>query len=132
MTLDTANVKPTATPDGAEHTRSGVFFQPNVDIIEYPEELVLLADVPGASANDVELKFEDGALTIHAKVAPRQNEQVEYRLQEYGVGDFYRTFQISEAIDASKISADMSDGVLRLHLPKAEAVKPHKIAVKNT
>ena len=130
MTPDTLDPKPTAAPEGAEHTRSGVFFRPNVDILEYAEELVLLADVPGASAGDVDLKFEDGTLTIHAKVPPRQDEQVEYLLQEYGVGDFYRTFQISEAVDASRISAEFSDGVLMLHLPKAEAVKPHKIAVK--
>ena len=50
-------------------------------------------------------------------------------LREYGVGDYYRSFQVSEAIDAGKISAEYADGVLTLHLPKAEAVKPRKIAV---
>ena len=53
----------------------------------------------------------------------------EFLLHEYGVGDYYRTFQVSEAIDAGKISADYADGVLTLHLPKAEALKPRKIAV---
>jgi HSP20 family protein len=128
MTPDT--LKPTVAPEGAEHTRSGVLFRPNVDIIEHEEELILLADVPGASCDAVDLRFEDGTLTIHAKVEPRQDDSVEYLLQEYGVGDFYRTFQISEAVDASRISAEFSDGVLILHLPKAEAVKPRKIAVK--
>ena len=52
-----------------------------------------------------------------------------YFLREYGVGDYYRSFQISEAIDAGKISAEYADGVLTLHLPKTEAVKPRKIAV---
>ena len=61
---------------------------------------------------------------------PRQDEDHEYLLREYGTGDYYRTFQVSEAVDASKITADYSDGVLTLHLPKTEAVKPRKIEVK--
>ena len=50
-------------------------------------------------------------------------------MQEYGVGDYFRTFQVSEAVNAAKISAQYADGVLTLHLPKVEAVKPRKIAV---
>ncbi len=53
-----------------------------------------------------------------------------YLLREYGVGDFYRTFRVSEQIDASRIEAEYADGVLKLHLPKVEAVKPRKITVK--
>jgi HSP20 family protein len=113
----------------AEHTRSGRFFRPNVDIVEKADELLLFADVPGAKSNAIDIKFEDGELTLHAKVDPRQNPDQAYLHQEYGVGDFYRTFQISEMIDASKISAEFSSGVLTLHLPKAESVKPRKIAV---
>lgn len=115
----------------AEHTRSGSYYRPNVDILERAEELVVLADVPGARGDDIDLDFEDGTLTIHAKVEPRQAEDTEYLVQEYGVGDYYRTFRVSEAIDASKITAEYADGVLTLHLPKAESTKPRKIDVKS-
>ena len=114
----------------AEHTRSGRYYRPNVDILEQADELIVLADMPGASGDAIDIHFEDGNLTIHAKVEPRQDEKTEYLVREYGVGDFYRTFRISEAIDASKITAQYADGVLTLHLPKAEEAKPRKIDVK--
>jgi HSP20 family molecular chaperone IbpA len=113
----------------AEHTRSGRVFRPNVDIVEKADELLLCADLPGADGNVIDVDFEEGTLSLHAKVQPRQNAEQEYLHQEYGIGDFYRTFQISEMVDASKISAEFADGVLTLHLPKAESLKPRKIAV---
>jgi HSP20 family protein len=113
-----------------EHTRCGCHYRPNVDIVEKADELVVLADVPGATGEDIDVDFEDGNLTIHAKVKPRQEESTEYLVREYGVGDYHRTFRVSEAIDAARITAEYADGVLTLHLPKAEATKPRKIDVK--
>jgi HSP20 family protein len=113
----------------AERTRNGCCFRPDVDILEQNDELLVLANVPGAKGDTIDLKFEDGTLEIRADVAPRHGDGQTCLLCEYGVGDYYRSFQISEAIDASKISAEYADGVLTLHLPKAEAVKPRKIAV---
>jgi HSP20 family molecular chaperone IbpA len=106
-----------------------MFFRPNVDIREQADELMIVADMPGAKSDAIDLKFEDGTLTIHAEVPPRQDQDRRFLTREYGVGDFHRTFQISEAVDASKISAEYADGVLTLHLPKSEAVKPRKIDV---
>ncbi len=113
----------------AEHTRSGLYYRPNVDIVERPDELMVLADVPGARPDGIDVDFEDGTLTIRAQVAPR-HEEVEFLVREYGVGDFWRTFRVAETVDAGKISAEYADGVLTLHMPKAEAAKPRKIAVK--
>ncbi|MBN2023240.1 MAG: Hsp20/alpha crystallin family protein [Pirellulales bacterium] len=114
----------------AEQTRCGQCYRPNVDIIEKSDELLVVADVPGATGDSIDVDFEDGALTIRAAVAPREDNR-NYLLREYGVGDFFRTFRVSEAIDAGKISAQCADGVLTLHLPKAEAAKPRKIAVQS-
>lgn len=114
----------------AERTRSGRYFRPNVDIIEKPDELTLFADIPGASAESIEVSFENGVLTLHAAVADRQTDLTRYVWREYGVGDFYRTFQVTEEVDSTRITAEYHDGVLVLHLPKAEAAKPRRISVQ--
>ena len=132
MADESNTVKPAAEDLGhGEHTRCGCHYRPNVDIVENSDELLVLADLPGVAGEDIDVDFEDGTLTLHAKVAARQQEGVEYLVHEYGVGDYFRTFRVSEAIDASKISADYADGVLTLHLPKAESTKPRKIDVKS-
>jgi HSP20 family protein len=97
--------------------------------METEEELLLLADLPGVKPEDVDVRFDDGELIIDGRCAPR-HEGANYLLSEYGVGDFYRAFSISEYIDCQKISAELKDGVLTVHLPKAETVKPKKITVK--
>lgn len=116
--------------EGAEQTRSGEFYRPNVDIVELHDELLVLADMPGLATDLIDIRFEDGTLTIHGRVPPRQPAQQQFRRQEYGIGDFYRTFRVSEEIDATRISADYGEGVLTLHLPKSEAAKPRRIAVQ--
>ncbi len=117
-------------PGAAEQTRSGRWYRPNVDIVEKQAELVVQADMPGLASDLIDIRFEDGMLTIHGRVPARQTADARFLLQEYGVGDFYRTFRVSEEIDASRITAEYASGVLTLHMPKAEAVKPRTIAVK--
>jgi HSP20 family molecular chaperone IbpA len=122
--------KRVATMDQPERTRSGRTYSPAVDIIEKPDELLLLADVPGAKADGIDIHYERGELTLTARVDERQPEVSNWVLREYGVGDFVRTFQVGEGIDAAKIKAEVTGGVLTLHLPKAEAAKTRRIAVK--
>lgn len=130
MSNTTSIEKRVAPADQAESTRGGNTYVPAVDIVEHEDELLLLADVPGAEADGIDIHYERGELTLTARVAPRQNPESDYLLHEYGVGDFVRTFRVGEAIDASRIEAEVSNGVLTLHLPKAEAAKTRKIAVK--
>ena len=119
--------------NGPEQTRGGRVFRPSVDIVENEDELLLLADVPGATADSIDIDFENGELSIHARVQPRRPKgPSRYSLREYGVGDYHREFRIGEAVDGSKIAAEVTNGVLKVHLPKADAVKPRKIAVTTT
>jgi len=127
--ISTLQQKDRVEQTGAESTRGGTFFTPRVDILETEQELTLFADVPGVRPGDVDLRYEQGELLLHARVQPRQ-PQDNYLLNEYEVGDFYRTFAIHESIDSSKIGAECKNGVLTIHLPKAEAVRPKRISVK--
>jgi HSP20 family molecular chaperone IbpA len=113
-----------------EETRSGPCYRPNVDILEKNDELILRADVPGAVGEAINVDFADGVLSVHAPVDRSPAEDREYLVQEFGVGDYCRSFRVSEQIDPSRITAECTDGVLTLHLPKAEAVKPRKITVQ--
>jgi len=112
-----------------ERVRGGVTYTPQVDILETPDELVLYADLPGVHAEDLNLRFENGELLVEAKCQTCAADCT-YLLQEYGTGDFYRVFAIGETIDSDRIGAELKHGVLTVHLPKSEAVKPKRITVK--
>jgi len=119
-------------PEGngrGESTRGGYAFTPRVDIYETDRELLLYAELPGVKPEDVDLHFEKGELVLHGKVQGKEDRD-NYWLREYPVGDFYRVFTIHESIDASKIEAESKNGVLTVHLPKVEAVRPRQITVK--
>ena len=107
----------------------GVTVTPPVDILETDEELMLYADLPGVTQDDVDIRFENGELTLHARRAtsPAGREAL---LWENETGDFFRAFRISEQVDGGRIWAELKNGVLTLHLPKVEAAKPRRIAVK--
>src|SRR5207248_9604453 len=126
--LSTVPQKDRADESRPESTRGGYHFVPRVDIYETEHELLLLADVPGVRPEDVNLHYEKGELVLHARVRPRHGRE-EFMLQEYDEGDFYRAFSISEQIDASRIEATCKNGVLTVHLPKTEAVRPRQIKV---
>lgn len=121
----------TYQPTAGEQTQSGTWYKPSVDIYETADELVLVADVPGVERGDIDIQFDGDELTLRAPAKQRQPEGTAFLLQEYGVADFQRTFRVSEQVDASRIAADYAQGVLTVHLPKAEAVKPRKIEVRS-
>ncbi|HVS37271.1 MAG TPA: Hsp20 family protein [Gemmataceae bacterium] len=107
----------------------GLCFTPRVDVVETEQESLLLADLPGVKPEDADVRFDNGELIIDGRCAPRC-QGASCLLSEYGVGDFYRAFTISEQIDWQKISAELKNGVLTVHLPKTETAKPRKITVK--
>lgn len=121
------------TSNGAEtrgeSTRAGFYFTPRVDIYETENELTVYADVPGVKAEDVNLRFERGELILQARI-PHRDRSGQILENEYEEGDYYRVFQIHESIDNSRIEAECKNGVLIVHLPKAEAAKPRQVQIR--
>lgn len=103
------------------------FLRPAVNIIEEESGLVLMADLPGASKETLDIRVDKGILTINAPISRQMPGRSLY--SEFEWAPYYRQFQIPDQIDQSKVKAEFNGGVLKLHLPKAEAAKPRRIEV---
>jgi HSP20 family protein len=77
----------------------------------------------------VDVSFDKGMLTIEARVGPRQQGR-SYIWQEYGVGGYHRSFTLETPVDADGIKAQLKNGVLELHVPKAQHARPRKIEIQ--
>jgi len=113
-----------------EQTKPGVVFTPSVDIFETDRELTLLADLPGVTAENLTIDLRENTLTLTGEVESFERADDEDILIEYEIGKYYRQFSLSNVIDQNKINANLTDGVLRLTLPKVEEAKPRKIEVR--
>jgi HSP20 family protein len=114
----------------AEQTKPGMVFTPSVDIFETDRELTLLADLPGVTAENLTIDLRENTLTLTGEVDPVERADEKDLLVEYEIGKYYRQFSLSNVIDQSKIDANLTNGVLRLTLPKVEEAKPRKIEVR--
>jgi HSP20 family molecular chaperone IbpA len=113
-----------------ERTRSRRTFRPQVDIYETENGLMLLADVPGAKPEGLEITLERHVLTIRAEVEDRAPQGYSPVYQEYEVGDFECQFTLSGDFDADKIEASLVDGVLKLMIPRSPEAQPRRIEIK--
>ncbi len=96
-------------------------YTPAVDIYETEEELVLFAEMPGVDEQGLQVEIDRNLLTLEAEISGSEGD---------AKSAYYRQFKLSAGFEADAAEAGMKDGVLRLRLPKAEAAKPKKIAVK--
>jgi HSP20 family molecular chaperone IbpA len=119
-----------AVASPAEQTTPGLVFTPAVDIFETEKQITLLADMPGVKADDLTIDLRENILTLAADIAPVENANEDDILVEYETGRYYRQFTLGELINQENIDAQLSNGVLRLSLPKVEKATPKKITVK--
>jgi HSP20 family protein len=112
-----------------DHHQERPVFIPAIDIHETDEGLVLCADLPGVRRENVEISVENNVLQIYGKSSLELPEGAEFVHQEFRIGDYYRSFILSEDVDAERISAHLQGGVLTLNLPKTKRSGPRKIEV---
>jgi HSP20 family protein len=112
-----------------EHA-GGATWTPAIDVFDEKDAIVLHAELPGLTAEDIDIEVDDNVLTL--KGERRFEQQVEegryYRI-ERAYGSFSRSLTLPQGVKADEITADVDAGVLRVRVPKADEVRPRKIAV---
>jgi HSP20 family molecular chaperone IbpA len=103
---------------------------PPIDIFDNGSGLVLRADLPGVTSESLELQVQDNKLTLFGRVASQAPEGAQLVHQEYRVGDYLRSFILSEDVDHERITAKLVNGVLEVVLPRAAQSEPRRIQVK--
>lgn len=111
-----------------ESTRQLQSITPDVDIYENEDEILLFADMPGISKENVNVHIDNGKLTLTGTRELKTEGAPTW--EEFENAQYYRIFSVPQTIDIAKVNAELRDGVLRLHLPKSEAAKPRQIEIK--
>ncbi len=103
---------------------------PSVDMFENDEALVIKAELPGLSKDDIVLNIESGTLTLSGeRKFDNEVKEEKYYRRERAYGKFTRRFSLPANVDSKKITAEFKEGVLKIEIPKPEEQKPKKIAV---
>ena len=126
MTRDNTLAKQQTQSMVQSDQRSAV--QPECDIYESDEEILLVADLPGVSTDALKINIENGELALEAQRSVASSGAL--LGSEFRDCDFRRRFAVPPGIDGAKVNAELKSGVLRLHLPKSDALKPRQISVR--
>jgi len=118
-----------ATEKTPERVSRRAVATPPVDIYENDDEVLVVTDVPGATAEGLNIHFDKDQLFIEATTTPF-DEDLNPLFREFGSVDYRRVFELAHGIDVENITADLKSGVLSIHLPKSAATKPRRINIK--
>ena|SRR5579862_7324471 len=113
-----------------EATTPARMYLPTADIYESEDALTVILEMPGVEKDNVDVRVEDGVLSVEGRLDLSKYQGLRPLYSEYNIGNYGRSFQLSNKIDQSKIGAELKDGVLSLTLPKVAQVKPRTIKVK--
>ena len=103
---------------------------PDVDIVESKDNIEVQVDLPGMEKDDIKVSVEDSVLTIKGeRKAMKEEKEKNYHQIERTCGTFTRSFSLPTSVEGERIKANYKNGVLKIDLPKAEAVKPKEIPI---
>jgi HSP20 family protein len=101
-----------------------------VDFHAADDEFVLTAEIAGINPEDIQIEIKDDVLTVKGEVKSETNGEGKYLLREIYQGEFYRSLRLPEPVEVDKVEAKFENGLLTIHLPKAEEVRPKTITIK--
>lgn len=113
-----------------ERTEAGKFYSPYTDIYETSDTVIVAMEVPGVDKSAIDIRLEQSILTVTGNIDPKRYEDLAPIYSEYNVGNFIRSFTLSTRIDSDEISANVSDGVLTVRLPKAKEALSRRIDIR--
>ncbi|MDG3002454.1 Hsp20/alpha crystallin family protein [Paludisphaera mucosa] len=125
---------PAAQSPAAATTRDAAHrptITPPIDIHEGPDGLTLEADLPGATESNLTIQLEHNVLSLDARIDAVAPEGGRLIHQEYPVGDYHRSFILSDDVDRERIAAELKDGVLKIFLPKADRARARRIEIQS-
>jgi HSP20 family molecular chaperone IbpA len=120
----------TQVNDAAASRRPEPALLPPVDVLEDATGITLYADMPGVPRDKLSLRVEGDQLTLEGEMALPLPQGIEAQHAEVTLSRYRRAFTLSKELDAEKVSAELTQGILRVRIPKAEHAQPRKIAVK--
>jgi HSP20 family molecular chaperone IbpA len=126
---DAAHKQESATLNGTERTKARKVYVPAVDILETDQSLLLVSEMPGVDEGGVDITIEKNVLTIKGTVVDQVPADFRLSYEEYGVGDYERSFTLTNEIDRDGVNATIKNGVLKLTLPKVKQAAARKVAV---
>jgi HSP20 family protein len=102
-----------------------------LDVAENEDEFIVKASLPGIKADDIEITYTENTLTIKGEVEhAKEINESQYHMRERRYGTFARSITLPSKVKTEAIEANYEDGVLTVHMPKTEEVKPKRIAIK--
>lgn len=116
--------------NGKTSPESQATLLPPVDVIEDSAGITLMADLPGVSKEKLSIQLEKNRLTIEGEVALDIPQEMQSSHAEVQVPRYRRVFTLSQELDSEKAAAELSNGVLKLRIPKAQHMQPRKIEVR--
>jgi HSP20 family protein len=117
-------------PTNAAKSRPEASLLPPVDVVEDATGITLYADLPGVPKDRLQLRVDGDQLMVEAEVQLAVPQGMEATHAEVGLSSYRRAFTLSKELDAGKVSAELSQGVLRVRIPKADHAQPRKISVQ--
>ena len=104
---------------------------PAIDIVEKDDEIQVTADMPGINKEDINIDIQDNRVEIRAETREESREEKGgYLYRERRQGSFYRSFELPTSVDPNRAKASYNEGILTLHMPKAETVKKTRIKIE--